>query len=177
MQKTSLKASILIWSIFLSLIISVAFIWISTQIHKKFKSNNEIRINKTEQKAIDKKLSEKDYTSETLNPDQNIIFEQSGYYNLQKSETITFSFTGSTLIQITPLENSILSLDNWGIKTLISSTYSQSNLNGNIKITWLSGHSRFQLLSNSNYKQESYNYKIVETIWNKEVIQSYGTIQ
>jgi hypothetical protein len=42
MQKTNKKASILIWAIFLSLIISVTFISISTKINKNLKNNSEI---------------------------------------------------------------------------------------------------------------------------------------
>jgi len=40
MQKIQKKAYILLWSIFLSLTISIAFISISTQINKNLKENN-----------------------------------------------------------------------------------------------------------------------------------------
>jgi hypothetical protein len=39
MQKTNIKASILIWAIFLSLIISVTFISVSTKINKNLREN------------------------------------------------------------------------------------------------------------------------------------------
>jgi hypothetical protein len=49
MQKTNIKASILIWATFLSLIITVTFISISTKINKNLKNNSaltsEININ------------------------------------------------------------------------------------------------------------------------------------
>jgi len=39
MQKTNIKASILIWATFLSLIITVTFVSISTNINKNLKNN------------------------------------------------------------------------------------------------------------------------------------------
>jgi putative exporter of polyketide antibiotics len=43
MQKTGKNASILIWAIFLSIIISLGFISISTQINKTLKNNKNIQ--------------------------------------------------------------------------------------------------------------------------------------
>jgi hypothetical protein len=42
MQKTSKKASILIWATFLSLIITVTFVSISTSINKNLKNNSSL---------------------------------------------------------------------------------------------------------------------------------------
>jgi predicted PurR-regulated permease PerM len=44
-QKKDRKASILIWSIFLSLIISISFLSISTQITKNLKNANNLKNN------------------------------------------------------------------------------------------------------------------------------------
>jgi hypothetical protein len=49
MQKNNISASILIWSIFLSLIISISFFSIATKISKNLKENNT---NKTIQQNI-----------------------------------------------------------------------------------------------------------------------------
>ncbi len=41
MQKTNQKASILIWAIFLSVVISISFLGISTKIHKNIKNSGD----------------------------------------------------------------------------------------------------------------------------------------
>jgi hypothetical protein len=58
MQKTKSNASILIWAIFLSLIISITFISISTKINKSLKNNynftDEIKVNNQIKNIINK---------------------------------------------------------------------------------------------------------------------------
>ncbi|MDP2396646.1 MAG: hypothetical protein Q8S84_04375 [bacterium] len=58
MQKNSTKASILIWAIFISLIISVSFIQISTKINKNLKNNEKIINSLNSYNEIDNNINE-----------------------------------------------------------------------------------------------------------------------
>jgi hypothetical protein len=65
-QKTNKKASILIWSFFLSLVIIISFVSISSKINKNIKNNisleNEISVNS----KIKQKIVSKDFMSESI---------------------------------------------------------------------------------------------------------------
>jgi len=65
-QKNSKKASILIWAIFLSLIISLSFLSISTKITKNLKENSKNNINIIEQNKIENILKNSDLNIENV---------------------------------------------------------------------------------------------------------------
>jgi hypothetical protein len=70
MQKNPRKASILIWAIFLSLIISVSFIEISTKINKNLKNNkniiNNIQLDLETENLINNITITKNFTDQKL---------------------------------------------------------------------------------------------------------------
>ena len=74
MQKSSLKWSILIWSVFLSLIISISFVSISTKINKNIK-NNSINIELNENiRDIKNIINSWSFISQDLNNNESINF-------------------------------------------------------------------------------------------------------
>jgi len=65
-QKINSKASILIWAIFLSLIVSVSFISISTKITKNLKNSFNINSNLEKQNKINNILKKSENNTETI---------------------------------------------------------------------------------------------------------------
>jgi len=99
-QKISKKASILIWAIFLSLIISLSFLSISTKITKNLKENSQNNISIIEQNNFEKILK-------TSNLDTEIIWNKTIYIenrslkkSLKKSEEYEIKFRKDSTINI-----------------------------------------------------------------------------
>jgi hypothetical protein len=65
-QKNNEKASILIWSIFLSLIISISFLSISTKITKNLKNNSKLDSDLEKQNKINNLIKSSENDTEIL---------------------------------------------------------------------------------------------------------------
>ena len=107
MQKKAKNASILIWSMFLSIIISIAFIWVSTKISKNLQENNNLDTRITNEILKDK-INNQNYTNtDYLDDWDKIIFEweKNIIKNIKKDENYKVNFSQSTVVD--------LSIVNW----------------------------------------------------------------
>lgn len=176
MQKTSKKASILIWSIFLSIIISTTFIWISIKINQNLNENNELQKEIQTKNNIKNIINKKEYINTTLDNWEKIIFDSKRDINiwLKKDENI--------LVKID--ENIIINIINWWpvfysiwTSSWIVNNNSEINTSWNINIKNLWWYTKLQLTSNKDLVTKYQKYKIVKTIWNKEVIKTTWKIK
>lgn len=185
MQKISNNASVLIWSIFLSLTIWMVFISISTQISKNLKENNKIKtsisIEKNKEIALQNAIINKDFETIELSQNQVLIFEKSNYLNiwLKEKEEITFKITNQTNINIkinswSPVEYYHTD-DN--IKKIVSFSETISSNEGEIIIKNLWWYSNITITSENIFETEYKNYKIIEKIWNKNILKEKGKIK
>lgn len=186
MQKTGKNASILIWSIFLSIIISLWFISISTHINKTLKNNSDIQEYISSSNQVKNILNSQDYTSQQLDngtflslPDKNNYI-----WSLQENQVKEFWFSWTTLdfIQI--------SINNWGplkykydiwsnsqeynILTTWSISFSwnlnNSDTSSTLSIENLWWYTFFEINSDQNIIVPERYYKIWKKIWNKNVL-------
>ncbi|MFA5916759.1 MAG: hypothetical protein WC850_00810 [Candidatus Gracilibacteria bacterium] len=93
MQKTNLRASILIWSIFLSLTLTLSFVVISTKVNQNIKLNSfmEELFNKND-KIND--LVNKNLEGDITNTEK--ITKIDNYYTLNNNENNTLTFSGNS---------------------------------------------------------------------------------
>jgi hypothetical protein len=124
MQKTTKKASILIWSLFLSLIVSMTFISISTKINKNIKNNANIRNNLEILSEIRKQTLNgsfnNNYSTISLNNDEEIIFESHTNITktLKKNESFILKFPTISNITITLTNSGALKYKTTGSQSL-----------------------------------------------------------
>ncbi len=184
MQKISKKASILIWAIFLSLIISISFLSISTKITKNLKNNssndtnilnqNEINnILKTSENNIEKRWNttiyiENKLIEKSLKNNQKYIInfptDSKIDLNLTSSWVIFYNFI-STISSSWILNNNNSKLENYDTWIWI------------LELTNLSWYVSFKLTSDNKFEISEKRYKIVENIWNKNIVKSVGIIK
>lgn len=185
MQKNSTKASILIWAIFLSLIISVSFIQISTKINKNLKNNEKNIDNLSIQNEINNRLNEakinNNYANQLLWNWDKIIFDNTNDIILSIWENITNTSkinTGS-VVRINILEWWPIKFENNTSSWIVNSAKNISVSEWNLVIKNLGWFTKINLQSNTskNNLSEYMNYKIIKKIWNKEVIQSKWKIK
>lgn len=186
MQKNDKNASILIWAIFLSIIISLWFISISTQINKTLRNNQDIQnqiLNTNELKNI---LQSDNPSSQELSDSSYLNIRNSNSYiwSLEENETKIFSFSW------TSSENISINLENFGkikykydiwttnqeYNTLswwtvtFSSNLTQTDNNSLLTIENLWWFAKFRLESNWNFISPEQYYEVWKTIWNKNVL-------
>ncbi|NCO31882.1 hypothetical protein GW891_03690 [bacterium] len=86
MQKIDKKASILIWSIFLSLTMSIAFISISSQINSNLKNNNslnkKIDIKNNINNALIDAIENNNFENKEISNNEILIFEKNNFLNI-----------------------------------------------------------------------------------------------
>lgn len=193
MQKTTKNASILIWAIFLSIIISLWFISISTQINKTLRNNQDIQheiLNKNELKnilnwsnPISQELSDGSYLS--------ISDTKSYFWSLQNNEskTFTFSWTSLDFIEINIKNDSSIryTYDVWSSNQEYNILYSGSksfswNLNNfdnnsTLIIENLGWYSLFEIKSDWDFTAPEKYYEVWKKIWNKNVLIETGQIK
>ncbi len=181
MQKIGKKASILIWSIFLSLVISFSFIFISTNIAKTIKNNSFLW------EFIDKKNSILNIINTTwtwLLNDDELILENSNYYTLKLWEEKIFTFNWNTnfswnlrIVKWGPIYYELKSLS-WVLvySSILSWILSEADIKS---FTWYLGwnynNASFYLknlwwLANIFFYSDLYNwnekkYKVIKNIW------------
>jgi hypothetical protein len=186
MQKTTKNASILIWSIFLSIIISLWFISISTQINKTLKNNQNIQqeINKSNQ--VKNILNSSNPSSQQLDDWTylNISDFNSYIWSLEENETKIFSFSGTILnvLEITiknwwpvkytyniwSLNQEYDILRTWSVS--FSWNLDNSNSNSNLTIENLWWYTLFQINSDQNFIAPERYYQIWKKIGNKNIL-------
>lgn len=174
MQNNNVKASILIWATFLSLIISVSFISISTKINKNLKNNNnfnqQIEINNQIQNIINTWKKNWNYINQTLDNWDNIIFDAPNEHeiSLKKLEKYIIKINENSNITIEVLVWWPINTSSW----IITTTKTISNLIWDYKIEnyWWFTQIKITSSSTKNYLSKYTNYKIIKKLWNKEII-------
>ena len=182
MQKIGKRASILIWAIFLSLIISVSFVSISTKINKNIRSNSKNIKTFNNQKAIKEKIKEGDFTNQRLANNEAIIFSKNNSltWSLKKSDNIKLKFEQISTIDINILSGWPIyftltwSTNSWWI---VSSTSNLSSFSWELILENLWWYTMYNIDSNNDFLSPELNYKIVKKIWNKQVIKNSGIIK
>jgi len=176
-QKINKNASILIWAIFLSLIISISFLSISTKITKNLKTNNSLNREISEQNDINNILKTSENDIEQIWNYKIYIENKNLKKSLKKDEIYEITFPEQSNITLNITNSWILLYNTWWTNTWI--LYNNLlNLNSTIN-TWeilklinLSWITSFELISNNKFDIPEKNYKIVEIIWNKQIIKS-----
>lgn len=170
MQKSNINGSILIWSIFLSLIMSIGFISISTKIHKNIQNNIEFQNN------ITKNISS---TWTVLFNNESIVEENKNsiIFGMKKSENkiISFSWSSQEFITLWILNWWPVELKYNNNSTLIDEQYSFSwNVsNVDINIENLSWYSLLEITSSAEIIKDNNGIIIWKKIWNKNLIKQY----
>ena len=179
MQKTERKASILIWSIFLSLIISISFLSISTKITSVIKKNISYKDFLEEsflikEKIIKSELDEEIISNKTIGIENKIIkkslksqeiyeieFQKDSNINLEIINSwIMFYYTGSN-------DKHLLT---WSIEDIAINSWEK------LKLQNLSWYTKFILESDNKFDIDWKRYKITEDIWNKKIIKTRGLV-
>lgn len=187
MQKSNIKASILIWSIFLSLIITVTFVWISTSVNKNIKNNsslvNQFKTQNQIKNIINSWSIDWNYKNSYLNNWEKIIFERTNknIVTLKKWETHTWKIKkNNSNINIKILEGWPVSYSNntlsWVVKDIKTFWW---NTIGDFYIKNLWWYTKFIISSDTtdNYLSQYRKYTVYQQIWNKEVIKTSWTIK
>ena len=180
MQKINKKASILIWSIFLSLIISISFLSISTKITKDLKNNDLNNKNILELSKIQNilKTSENDI-EEVWN---NIIYIENKTLkkSLKKDEIYTILFPTESNITLSLTSSWVIfyeySWNSWILRNNDPTLTETIDSNDSLKLINYSWYVSFELNSDNKFDILEKKYKIIEKIWNKEIIKSSWTL-
>ena len=177
MQKKSKNASILIWAIFLSLIISVSFLSISTKITKNLKNSSNLNIDLEKENKIQNLLYSSNNNSEILWNIEIQIENKKLKYSLKKWEIYKIHFPKNSQINLKLTNSWIIEYNTWTTSSWI--LYSNSpeistniNANNNLILKNLAWYSSFKLISNNKFEFSDKKYKIIEKIWNKKIIKS-----
>ena len=180
MQKTNIKGSILIWSIFLSLIISVTFISISTQINKNLKNNynliHSIEINNEINNIINSWSINLNFKSQYLSNWDKIIFDNSNIttFWLNKWKNHISKINEDSNLNIKVIEWWPISYkENANTWIIRDSDIISINSWSDLIISNLWWYTKVEISSDkkSNFLSEYTNYKIIKQIWNKEIIK------
>lgn len=186
MQKNAKKASILIWSIFLSLIISMTFISISTRINKNIKQNQSIiwqieTQNETYNSIAEEKI-QWNYEEKKLSNKDLIMFDSQNLASfwLKTHQKTQIRFPESSNITITLSHSWSVFYETSGNLTfswVIQKNHTISGFSWTLNIENLWWHTPFTLESNDNFTRQYTNYKITKEIGNKTVIKTRGKIK
>lgn len=186
MQKIDKKASILIWSIFLSLTMSIAFISISSQISKNLKNNNDlnekINIKNDINNALIDAIENNNFENKKISNNEILIFEKNNFLNiwLKNNENITIKFASDTNMTIvinswSPV--SYMNTSDSNINWISSSSTTFSTWTWDIIIKNLWNYSNIDIFSEDNFEKQYKKYKIVQKIWNKTIIKQSSKIK
>lgn len=186
MQKTGQNASILIWAIFLSLIISLWFISMSTQINKTIKNNIALQKDISVSWEQNTLLSDKNIKSQYISNGNYLSIEDKNTYfwSLKSDEIKTFTFSWTSLdfidikiIQWGPIKfkydiPSNSTFIKWLIQNqdIFSGALDWLNSNSSLQIENLWGYTLFQITSDLDFEKPEQKYKIWKKIWNKNVL-------
>jgi len=188
MQKNTLKGSILIWATFLSLIITVTFVSISTNINKNLKNNSNLTKyfkNENQLKNIINSWSINNiFTNQYLDNWDKIIFEPSNRYitTLNNSDKHFWQINVDSNISIKVLTWSAVyysqATSSWIIQFWLPNTFT-NDWTWSFVIENLGWFSKIQITTNvfQNYLSQYRKYTIYKKIWNKEKTKSTWKIK
>jgi len=185
MQKKNTKASILIWAIFLSLIISVTFISISTKINKNLRNNSnfseKIKINTQIKNIINNSIINWSFTDQTLSNLDEIIFDKSNEIIvwLKQNENYLSKINNSSNIWITIINWWPIKYLNLTSSWIISTNDTINTSSWDLEIINLWWYTKIKITSNyqNDFLSQYRNYKIIKKIWNKELIKTKWKIK
>ncbi len=192
MQKSTRNASILIWTIFLSIIISMAFLGISTKIHKNIKNSGDFIATIDNQNKIGDYINastaswsfrNKIFDNTLLSFEDQRNFDRAintnGSIEIKIQENIATDIQlqinsgGPVIYKYINSSNTLTS--SWVIHTLSSFS---TNQDGSIFIKNLWWHTNFSVISNaSTLLPPNIGYTITRRVWNLDNIQSRWLIQ
>lgn len=176
MQKISKKWSILLWAIFLSLIISISFLSISTKITKKLKESNTINTDLEEQNNIYKTLKTSQNNIEKIWNKTIYIENKSLEKSLKKDETYSIHFPLESNINLELTSSWVIKYEydstSWILNNADSNLVITINSNSNLLLTNYSWFASYKLESDNKFEITEKKYKIIEKIWNKNIIKS-----
>lgn len=183
MQKTSKKASILIWATFLSLIITVTFLSISTQINKIIKNNSNInetiKIENEIANIVNSWSIDWNLTNSYLSNWDKIIFEKTNVKIvwLKSEETHTWKIIeNNSNITVRVLKWWPVTFTNWSNYWIINyndlDTFQVSNWYFYIKNIWDFSEIEISSDTNANLLSKYRKYTIFKEIWNKQIIKT-----
>jgi len=191
MQKNKQKASILLWSIFISMILSILFLSISTKITKNLKNNDDIIQNSQITEIIKKQISSLDFTTIKLKDKQYLLFEWIDplIRTIKEKKELNILFNSWNTINL-KLEKiywadiyyeTYQSNDKNNINSLVSSWVLTDNVDLNLldntnnwwkiylKNLWW--ETKIKIYSENSCIPEYIHYKIVKIVWNKQLIK------
>lgn len=185
MQKTSKKASIIIWAMFLSLIMITSFISINTKLYKNLKESIKYNENNINYSQIDFQIKEsldnKDFSDKNIWNKYIIKFSNKKEYNVsfKKDEEKVFKPLNDDYININ-LNNCpwisyeiIDSLESW----IINSEKNIYSWTWWILLKNLGWYCNLDISSNSIIEKQYKSYDIYEIIWRKIVLKQSWEIK
>ncbi len=185
MQKNK-NASILLWSIFLSLIIASLFIHISTKIWKVIEENRKIENEIKKDREKNRLLKENNLENINLSKNEKIIFESEKYFekSLKKDEELNINIDKETNINIKLNPEAIVNYSTWinlsnmwekiflkWEKTVTLGSWSILQIKN---IWWIA---KVELFSEKDISFPYKRYKIIKEIGNKIVEKESGIIK
>ena len=182
MQKNNKKASILIWSIFLSLIISISFLSISTKITKNLKNSSNLNSNLEKQNKINNILNTSENDIEVLWNVNISIENKTLKKSLKKNEIYKINFPSSSNINIELTNSWVIyynfnNSEKWFLRPMTNEDNKNFSWNWDLILENYSWYSTFELSSDNKFDIIEKKYKIIEKIWNKEIIKSFWIIK
>ena len=186
MQKIAKNASILIWSVFLSMMVSVAFVSVSSNVTKNLKENQSIKQSLNaeiiKQNAINEAITKESFENKKLSKDKVLIFEQFNYIEFWLKENWEY------LIKVDNNQNMTIIIENWSSVSYRNSTDNSVNWIVNksstfetktwiIEIKNLWWYSKIKVSSEWEFIPQYKNYKIIQKIWSKELIKENWRIK
>ncbi len=188
MQKSNNKASILIWATFLSLIITVTFVWISTSINKNLKVNSALTKQFKTENQIKNTINSwtLDISIKSLYLDNwdKLIFENTNktIITLKKGETHTWEIiTENSDITIKILNWAPVSYINWTSSWVVTDikTFWDNTIWSYFYVKNLWWYAKIMISSDKtwNFLSKYRKYTIYKKIWNKEVIKNKWLIK
>jgi len=162
--------------------LSISFISITSKINKNIKKNNKYINQNNENYIVKNKLNNKDYTDEFLSKsNENIVFNKNKDYNwtLKIKESKKIKFEQNSNISINIISGGpILYKTFWTISSSwIIKDSSSLTLSWYIILDNIAWYTKFNLTSDKNIITPNTKYKIIKTIWNKEVIKTKWIIK
>jgi hypothetical protein len=183
MQKTTIKASILIWAIFLSLIISITFISISTKINKNIKNNSnfttELEIENKIKNSINSGSISGIYKNQTLQNSDELTFESSTKFesSLKKNEDIEIKFPEISNITINLTNSWVIFYETLTSSGIINTQTNINPISWTIYIKNIGWYTTFEVNSDKSFTTKYKKYKIIKQIWNKKIIKQNWEIK
>ena len=186
MQNNTKKASILIWAIFLSFMVSVIFIWVSTRINKNIKNNknlnNQMNIKNEIKNLASSWVISWNYNNRIFENWDELVWDSNTgvFLSFKKSEIKYFRFPYLTDFNINLLSSWAVFYDingslNWS--WVIDSYKDITSFSWVLKIKNLWWYVNLDLTANNSFVSKYFYYKIIKKIWNKEVIKQRWNVE